>query len=424
MEFNEQAMKTDNHTLHIVGTGPGGEGFLTAEARELIASCRVAAGGRRSLELAPAGAETFEIGADLEAARDFIAGRLTEGDVCVLVSGDPGCYSLLGYITSHFRADIRVAPGISAVQAMAAQLRQPWHDWRLVSLHGRGYDLAPLPDPGAPTLYFCDTEWTPPAIAADLPQMLASRQVAVGASLGQDDQQVWQGSLSEAAGMDFPGSSLLLVFPQPREAEESTATGTSTAVAPIAASAPGIPDELWLRRQGIPLSKSEVRSVLLAKAQPRGRRVIWDSGAGTGSYGIECALLEPRARVYAIDKNEEACQLIVENAARFGAVVTAVHDEAPSGFGALPRPDLVIVGGNDGRLEEIFGGALAALAPGGRLVVTALLEETKKRAHSLLAASGLENRAATRVAVSRGEERKWVEHNPVIIFTGDKATNA
>jgi len=414
-------MKSADHTLNIVGAGPGGEGFLTGEARELIASCRYAAGGRRSLELAPAGAETFEIGADLEAAREFIARGLEQGDVCVLVSGDPGCYSLLGYITSHFSGDIRVSPGISAVQALAAELRRPWHDWRLLSLHGRGHEQAPLPDLCAPTLYFCDAGWTPQAIAADLPPMLASRQVVVGAGLGQETQQVWQGSLSEVAGMDFPGSSLLLVFPENRESvEDMTATGISSASVTSVASAPGIPDDLWLRRKGIPLSKSEVRSVVLAKAQPRCRRVIWDSGAGTGSYGIECALLEPRARVYAIDKNEEACQLIVENARRFGTVVTAVHDEAPAGFKTLPRPDLVIVGGNDGRLEEIFGGALAALAPGGRLVVTALLEETKKKAHSLLAASGLENRAATRVAVSRGEARKWVEHNPVIIFTGDK----
>ena len=57
-------------------------------------------------------------------------------------------------------------------------------------------------------------------------------------------------------------------------------------------------------------------------------------------------------------------------------------------------------------------------------MVTALLEETKKKAHTLFAHSGLENRNATRVAISRGEERQWVEHNPVVNLCGRQAVSA
>lgn len=393
--------------LYIVGVGPGTDGLLTGEARELIAGCSCFVGGRRQLALAPARAETHVIDSDLVRARLFITEGLERGDVCVLASGDPGSFSILPFLNEAFGDRIRVAPGISSVQLLSARLRLPWHDWRLLSLHGRWQELAPLPSAEAPTVYFCDRTSSPQVIAGKLPASLAGRRAAVGSELGLPDERVWKGTLADVALNEFPGNSLLLIFPEKESAVQTV-------------SAPGIPDEAWLRCQGVPLSKSEVRAVLLSRAQPAGRRVIWDSGSGTGSYAIECALLEPGAYVYAIDKNPEACSVLADNARRFGAVVEPVCAEAPDCFAGLPQPDLIIIGGNDGRLEDIFRGALAALVPGGRLVVTALLEETKKKAHGLFAASGLENRAATRVAISRGEDREWDEHNPVIIFTGDK----
>ena len=412
-------MKVDNdHILYIIGAGPGTDAGLTGQARSLIESSRIVAAGKRLLALAPDGARTFAIGSDLAAVRDFVAGSLAQGDVCVLASGDPGCFSITPFLKEYFPGRIELVPGISAVQLLSARLREPWQEWRLVSMHGRTHTLAPMPSRMRPTLYFCDASNSPQAIAGGLPAVLGECRAAVGTDLGRPGETIWEGTLSEAAASEFPGNSVLLVIPlRGAEPAASAATAPVPARAP---GAPGIPDELWLRRERIPLSKSEVRAVLLAKAQPRGRFVIWDSGAGTGSYGVECSLIEPAARVFAIDKNPEACELVVANARRFGAVIETVCGEAPACYDDLPRPDLVIIGGNDGRLEAIFTSALAALLPGGRLVVTALLEQTKKTAHALFAASGLEGRAATRIAISRGKARAWEEQNPVTIFTGDK----
>jgi len=423
-------MTDKKNKLYIVGTGPGTEGLLTAEARKIIESCSCFVGGRRQLALveklapkatatatatakatvtakATARADTHVIDADLLRARRFISEKLEQGDVCVLASGDPGSFSIMQFLEEAFGDRMQVAPGISSVQLLSARLRLPWHDWRLVSLHGRSHDLVPLPARDAPTAYFCDSHSSPQVLAERLPAALSGRQAAVGSELGLPGEQVWRGKLANVAMGDFPGNSLLLLFPGERQTDR-----------PV--SAPGIPDNEWMRCKGVPLSKSEVRAVLLAKARPSGRRVIWDSGSGTGSYAVECALIEPTAYVFAIDKNPDACSVLAENAKRFGAVVEPVNAAAPDCFANLPKPDLVIIGGNDGRLEEIFSGALESLAPGGRLVVTALLEETKKKAHGLFASSGLEVRAATRVAISRGEAQQWAEQNPVIIFTGDK----
>jgi len=394
-----------------VGAGSGGEDQLTEEAHRAISGCRSFAGGKRLLELAPAGAVTHVIDHDLEAARRFIADRLEQEDVCVLASGDPGCFSILPFLKRDFAGKLVVLPGISSVQLLAARVAEPWDGWKLVSLHGR-----PAPGGGlaleGPTVFFCDRVNTPERVARTLVEGGSVGRAVVGSRLGSGGEDVWEGTLEEASVAGFHDNSLLLVFPD----------GVMRAAAPADAdaAAPGIPDDLWLRGEGIPLSKSEVRAVLLSKARPADRGVIWDVGSGTGSYGIECSLLEPRARVIAIDRKPEACELIAANARRFGAAVETVCGEAPGCLAGLPHPDLAIIGGSDGRLDAIFAAVLESLNPGGRLVVTAFLEATRKAAHGLLAGSGLERRQATRVAIARGKATAWDEHNPVIIFTGDR----
>lgn len=421
-------MNQKSGTLYIVGAGSGKVEHLTGETLKAIAACRFLAAGKRLLEMgqkfAPADVTTHAIGADLEAARSFIAAGLQEGNVCVLASGDPGCYGILSFLKKHFPEEIRVAPGVSSVQLLAARLRHPWQDWDLVSVHGRDGHLAQAPS-GRSTVYFCDDVNTPQAVALLLLEaMPGETPAAVGANLGSESEQVREAGLKEIAAGVFPGNALLLVMPEAVESSHRSLAvpGVTNKAAPGMTEGfpPGIPDELWLRTEKVPLSKSEVRAVVVSKARPAGRRVIWDVGAGTGSYGIECALLESEAHVIAIDKKAAACHAVAANAERFGVRVEVVCAEAPEGLEDLAEPDLVIIGGSEGRLEPIFKAAAQALRPGGRLLVTALLEKTRQTANGLFAQSGLAGLSATRVAISRGEGQEWVENNPVIIFTGDK----
>lgn len=418
-------MPDSGHKLFIVGAGTGGHESLTESARQVISRCRFIAAGERLLPLAQelaTGAETHAIGADLEAVRDFVAASLTDADVCVLTSGDPGCFSIMPFLKESFPQAAVVEPGISAAQLLAARLAVPWTSWKFVSRHGRGGSIR-----GAAhetTLYFCDDINTPQAIAAELIRAAPDRPAVVAAYLGTESEEITRANLSDLAAGTFPGHALLLVTGGKDKAatglKTTAARGEGITTASETATAPGIPDGLWLRAPGVPLAKSEMRAVLLAKAQPAGRQVIWDIGAGTGSYGVECSLLAPQAQVIALERNPAACHLIGDNAARFGARVEVVCAEAPDGLETLATPDLVIIGGSGGLLGPIFKTALRALAPGGRILVTALLEETKSAAHKLFAESGLTGRAATRVSIARGKAHDWEEHNPVIIFTGDK----
>ncbi|MDY7012244.1 MAG: precorrin-6B methylase, partial [Cyanobacteriota bacterium] len=50
---------------------------------------------------------------------------------------------------------------------------------------------------------------------------------------------------------------------------------------------PGIPDTLFERLPGIPLSKREVRVLLLSSLRMERDSVLWDIGAGTGTIPVE-----------------------------------------------------------------------------------------------------------------------------------------
>jgi len=57
----------------------------------------------------------------------------------VLVSGDPGLYSLAARITGRFgRTNCEIIPGISSVQFAFARLGMIWEDAQIISLHNGG----------------------------------------------------------------------------------------------------------------------------------------------------------------------------------------------------------------------------------------------------------------------------------------------
>jgi len=62
-----------------------------------------------------------------------------EKDIAILVSGDPGCFSLSRLVVDRFGLQYcRIIPGISSVQLALARLGLEWTKARVFSLHGRG----------------------------------------------------------------------------------------------------------------------------------------------------------------------------------------------------------------------------------------------------------------------------------------------
>ena len=67
---------------------------------------------------------------------------------------------------------------------------------------------------------------------------------------------------------------------------------------------PGIPDELFARLPGIPMSQREIRLLLISALRLEANSVVWDIGAGTGTIPVEIGLLCPQGQIIAIERDE------------------------------------------------------------------------------------------------------------------------
>lgn len=132
------------HKIVVVGIGPGAPDYLLPKAQNVIANARILVGGKRALaDFSRSGVRVYAIGADIPAVLAFVEKSLAEDDVVVMVSGDPGYYSLLDALRRSFPLGrIEVVPGISSLQLAFARLSLPWHNARLLSFHGR----EPMPE--------------------------------------------------------------------------------------------------------------------------------------------------------------------------------------------------------------------------------------------------------------------------------------
>ena len=139
---------------------------------------------------------------------------------------------------------------------------------------------------------------------------------------------------------------------------------------------PGICDDEFIRGD-IPMTKQEVRILVLAKAKIRTNDIIVDIGAGTGSLSIEAALQAPQGKVYAIERHAAGIELICANAAKFSTPnIKAISGAAPLALQGLPAVDVIFIGGSGGHLSEILCESNKLLKDQGRIVITAITIET------------------------------------------------
>ena len=161
------------------------------------------------------------------------------------------------------------------------------------------------------------------------------------------------------------------------------------------------------------VTKAEVRAVALGSWSFPPTGVLWDVGAGSGSVAIECALLCPALRVFAVERRPDDAGRIEDNAGGLGAAVTVVAGAAPDALVELPDPDRVFVGGGG---LDVLDAVLARLRPGGRVVATYAAIDRAAAAADRLG-------HLVQVAANRGEQLpdggwRLAAANPVFVVWG------
>lgn len=385
----------------IVSAGPGREDLLTLEARRAIDAADVVFCASRHAGLtAPDKAAMLfpfeQAFSDMEEARD--AGKT----VTVLVSGDPGLYSLLPRLTERFgREGVRVLPGVGALQAFSAALAEPWQDAAIVSAHGR--DLTPSAlchsaRTNRHVFLFLDqahgAAWIKTSLAAG---GLSHVTVTLGDRLSYADAYVGPADGREVSGLCMA----LLTNDHPEPG------------LPII----GLPDDAFIRGK-TPMTKQELRTQVVAALRLTTDAVVWDVGAGTGSVTVEAARQCPLGRVYAVEQKDDALDLIRQNIAQFHLLnVDVIAGHAPEALEGMPCPTHVFLGGT-GRESDAILDLLEGFGRPIRVVATAVTLETIQALHARF--TRYADAQAVQIAVTRlaplGSYTMLQAQNPVCLF--------
>ena len=255
--------------VKLVSMGCGADN-LTAQARAALEEADCLIGAERLLKQASARPELPRIRA--VRGEEILAALHTCSALCpcVLLSGDAGFYSAAaGLIPLLEREQIpfEVLPGVSSLQAFAAQLHQDWQGWNLYSAHGRNCDPVAAVCQGKPAFFLTGGTLGSAELCGFLTRAgLGGLRVDVGENLFCEGEKLYIGTAAECAEMSFAPLSVLLVQPARRPAKRT----------------PGIPDEEFARDK-VPMTKQEVRAAILGKLAVGPQDLCWDVGAGTGS---------------------------------------------------------------------------------------------------------------------------------------------
>jgi cobalt-precorrin-6B (C15)-methyltransferase len=187
----------------------------------------------------------------------------------------------------------------------------------------------------------------------------------------------------------------------------------------------GIPDEFFERMDKVPITKEEIRSIIISKLRLKEGYISIDAGCGSGSISIELAI-QTKATVYAIDMDKNAIDLTNQNIKKFGlenevrVIEGLVQDILPE----LPNVDSIVIGGTTGNTEKIIRFAIDRLKPGGRLVVTSILFETIYKTLKTFEDCKLFEIDMTQITVAKSKKTTsgtmMISRNPVIIFSATK----
>ena len=218
----------------IVGVGPGDNGFLTLKAKQAIEDADLVAGFQTVLNVILPFAKNAELCPmayrDQEEVLDYAVGKVKEGKslvVCAWGDLNVSAKELLDRVRR--RVDhVDLVPGISSVQIAMSRTGISLEDVVFITLHKRdGVDsalqeLVHYLNDGRRNIILLPRPFDlmPAGIAAGILSkgVPGDRQMTVFQRLTHDDEQRWNGTITECAAITTEFSDLsLMVFHQPNQ---------------------------------------------------------------------------------------------------------------------------------------------------------------------------------------------------------------
>ena len=175
----------------------------------------------------------------------------------------------------------------------------------------------------------------------------------------------------------------------------------------------------------VPITKEEVRAISLNKLELLNAKTFIDVGAGTGSVSIEAGYSYPNLKVIAIERNDDAIDLVKQNKEKFNLDnVEIIKAYAPVELDKDIKADAIFLGGTGKKLEEIIDWSKDLLVDGGRLVANFIIIDTFYEMLRLVKEKGFKNIDVTVLNVAKleklGTGEYFKPHNPIYIISCEK----
>ena len=186
---------------------------------------------------------------------------------------------------------------------------------------------------------------------------------------------------------------------------------------------PGIPDELFYRVEDVPITKEDVRALVVSKLRLKEKSSAIDVGCGSGSITVEMCL-QTKGKIYAIDFDEKAVELTRKNLQKFDVRAEVIFSKAQDVLTLLPQVDAILIGGTSGEVERIVNLGVDRLNKGGRIVIDTVLIETMYRALTAINQANLEEVDVTQAIIAKARKvatgTMMSARNPIIIISATK----
>lgn len=371
----------------VIGCGMGSEGYLTNDARIAIDDAQYVFGSKRMVDIFGGEKQSFPFykPVDIIQYLDRLSSSLADDTIktVVLYSGDSGFYSGAAalmpalYDWKNEQKDrgtkvyIRQIPGVSSISSLASLLNIPYEDSSVLSMHGVEQD-----DESDMTLVTTVRNSERTFLLISKPSdLIHYGKVLNNAGLGKVQ-------LVMALDMGTPDCRLFSMTAEEssERSEEDIPEGLGTVYIhnhdPLDTVGFALKDSDFIRHETVPMTKEEIRYVILGKLGLHKGDTFFDIGCGTGSISVAAAGISDTIHVYAIDDDDEALAATKENKEKYGRDnITVLNATAPDNFDLLPKPDAAFIGGSNGRMREIIRG-VRDKNRGVRVVASAVSLET------------------------------------------------
>ncbi len=412
--------------ITLAGVGMGTPETMTFACHEALSSCEIIFASKRLAQRLAVYGKPVEPFYQKEKVWRYLTAHPAYRNAVVAFSGDTGFYSGAaeyleeppdspeeGKITGNRGKDweVELICGISTVSYFASRLGKSWQDMKLCSSHGRDCDIAEEVRKNRKCLFLMGKVRQLKEAGEKLWARYGEElRVSYGYCLSSPEEEIRSGFANILTEIPKEKEGLYVLYTERPLSEKTVIT-------------PGLADEAFLRDK-VPMTKEEVREIILCKLRLTGGAVVYDIGAGTGSVSVECARLCEEGMVYAIERKPEAVALIKKNREKFGLERIAVQEgSAPEALESLPEPSHVVIGGNGGRMKEILRAVKKKARQDIRVVISAVTLETLSETLEALKEFSLEEPDIVQVSVSRahplGKYHLMQALNPVMVISFD-----